>query len=432
MTGFSQPERQGLERTQRLQTAQVHPDADLLTAFSEQTLTAREREQMLTHLGVCTTCREVVSLASPPIPEALAPQAAADPAFWKWSILRWSAVAASAVIVMVAVSIGYRDNKTAKVAQITSDAAPISAPATSEQKAQREETPLQPPPSAGVKAPQIRYEKVAPKSRRDNSIGSLHGNLQADELKLDSLKKESDAPRGRAASGDMAFKRSPPVASVEASNAIPNNIAKNKTAVAASPMKAMADTANESQSKDGTVPPPPPPASAVGTNRVIVPQQSESVTVSAAAPPVNIDATVSVIAPKTKQDNVMHGNAAQMSALSRDKQYNSSDLKWQVSPEGYLQNSANGRVWNSLLTDKRFTHVQTVGNHVWACGPDGVLMHSTDGGTNWTPVTPTYKDAKLQGEISSIVFLDVNHGTLKTSKGETWTTTDAGQSWKKQ
>jgi hypothetical protein len=31
-----------------------------------------------------------------------------------------------------------------------------------------------------------------------------------------------------------------------------------------------------------------------------------------------------------------------------------------------------------------------------------------------------------------MVFLDVNHGTLKTSSGESWSTADAGQSWKKQ
>jgi photosystem II stability/assembly factor-like uncharacterized protein len=58
-------------------------------------------------------------------------------------------------------------------------------------------------------------------------------------------------------------------------------------------------------------------------------------------------------------------------------------------------------------------------------------MHSVDGGATWATVVPTDKDAKPQGEITSIVFLDVNHGTLKTSTNETWSTSDAGKSWKK-
>src|SRR3954447_5324222 len=105
MTSFSQPERQGLERLQRAQSAQVHPDADLLNAFSEQTLTVREREQMLTHLAMCPTCREVVSLAARPDVEESVSPAKSKPVPWKWPVLRWGTVAASAVIILVAVSI---------------------------------------------------------------------------------------------------------------------------------------------------------------------------------------------------------------------------------------------------------------------------------------------------------------------------------------
>src|SRR4051812_43291190 len=178
MTSFSQPERQGLERLQRAQTV-VHPDADLLNAFSEQTLTVREREQILTHLAMCPTCREVVSLAVPPEVEELVSPAKSKPVSWKWPVLRWGTVAASAVIILVAVSIR-KDDKPSGVSQITTDSAPISAPeakqaAASEKAAlekQKSSNALQNdalhdealavPATAGVKAPQIRYEKVAP------------------------------------------------------------------------------------------------------------------------------------------------------------------------------------------------------------------------------------------------------------------------------
>ena len=50
----------------------VHPDADLLTAFSEQLLTGREREGVVEHLARCGDCREVVAFALPAMEEAAA------------------------------------------------------------------------------------------------------------------------------------------------------------------------------------------------------------------------------------------------------------------------------------------------------------------------------------------------------------------------
>src|SRR5260370_16806372 len=44
---------------------QAHPDADLLTAFAEQALSAAEREGVLQHLALCEDCRDVVALALP-------------------------------------------------------------------------------------------------------------------------------------------------------------------------------------------------------------------------------------------------------------------------------------------------------------------------------------------------------------------------------
>jgi hypothetical protein len=41
----------------------IHPDAESLNAFAEQSLPAVERQQVLTHLASCSRCREVVFLA---------------------------------------------------------------------------------------------------------------------------------------------------------------------------------------------------------------------------------------------------------------------------------------------------------------------------------------------------------------------------------
>ena len=72
-----------------------HPDANLLAAFVEQTLSERERTRVLHHLAQCAECRQVAAFA------LRAEDAAAEPARmsagWRWSpwlVLRWGALAA--------------------------------------------------------------------------------------------------------------------------------------------------------------------------------------------------------------------------------------------------------------------------------------------------------------------------------------------------
>jgi anti-sigma factor ChrR (cupin superfamily) len=387
MTGFSQPERRGLERTQRPQTAQAHPEPDLLSAFTEQTLTAREREQVLVHLAGCPACREVVSLAVPPVPESFAPQAQPQPAFWRWPVLRWGAVAASALIVVLAVSIEHSQKKAPSMAQVTSETAPLSAPSPAEQKTQGDEVSQDLPASPGVKAPEIRYEKIGPESSNKVTAHNLSATVPDKDLK-----RETNAPARRIATGDV---------------------------IASAPALAAANTAVMANKVE---PPPSARDTAEVTNQPMVAGET-----SAAAAPMA----------KSQQDMVARKAQAARSdapfAMDRDMRNNGLALKWLVTPEGYLLSSSDqGRNWQRQLPDLRFTHVQTVGSHVWASGPDGLLMHSTDGGANWARVTPSDADVRLQGDITSIVFSDVDHGALKTSMGQTWSTSDAGQTWKKQ
>ena len=80
-----------------------HPDADLLTAFAEQALSANERERVITHLAQCAACRRVMSLATPPIEAVPANVASRRSWFAMQVLLRWGAVLAAAVVVMAAV-----------------------------------------------------------------------------------------------------------------------------------------------------------------------------------------------------------------------------------------------------------------------------------------------------------------------------------------
>jgi hypothetical protein len=94
--------------------ALAHPDADLLTAFAEQTLSATERDGMFEHLALCGDCREVIALALPAADIAATPIAAEAEAgratripakaerSWPkfgWPSLRWAALAAGVAVV---------------------------------------------------------------------------------------------------------------------------------------------------------------------------------------------------------------------------------------------------------------------------------------------------------------------------------------------
>src|SRR3982074_1696696 len=100
---------------------QTHPDADLLTAFAEQALSATERNGILQHLAFCGDCREVVTLALPAVdmvPPHTAPQTADEDRVrtdvrttvsragasslhklsFAWPTLRWAALAAGVAV----------------------------------------------------------------------------------------------------------------------------------------------------------------------------------------------------------------------------------------------------------------------------------------------------------------------------------------------
>jgi Photosynthesis system II assembly factor YCF48 len=89
---------------------EIHPDANLLAAFGEQSLGAPDRLHVMEHLTQCLECREVVALAGPEqIRETLLPQPAASRRF-SWPVLRWGAAVACIVVVGAAVSLHQRES----------------------------------------------------------------------------------------------------------------------------------------------------------------------------------------------------------------------------------------------------------------------------------------------------------------------------------
>jgi hypothetical protein len=79
-----------------------------------------------------------------------------------------------------------------------------------------------------------------------------------------------------------------------------------------------------------------------------------------------------------------------------------------------------------------FRAVAATGADVWAGGSGGALYHSPDAGNHWTRVTPATSGTMLTGDIVGLEFPDAQQGKVSTSTGETWITSDGGQTWQKQ
>ncbi len=129
------------DRLQATPLAANHPDADLLTAFAEQSLSGAERAIVLEHLARCGDCRDVVALALPPV-EVLETMARPARSVWlTWPTLRWGFVAAGVAIVA---SIGILQLRRSESSRMVADSSP-SAQATRNEA--RPQMTVAPPPT---------------------------------------------------------------------------------------------------------------------------------------------------------------------------------------------------------------------------------------------------------------------------------------------
>ena len=116
--------------TDRLRRSVVttHPDADVLAAFAEKSLSDRERAPVLAHLAICADCREVVAVATLAELEPVSAnvvqgeETAPGRSWFRWPVLRWGAAAACVVVVGAAVL--YNTGSMQKRAMTVSDAEP--------------------------------------------------------------------------------------------------------------------------------------------------------------------------------------------------------------------------------------------------------------------------------------------------------------------
>ncbi|MGA8762413.1 MAG: YCF48-related protein [Candidatus Sulfotelmatobacter sp.] len=431
----------------------AHPDADLLTAFAERSITERERSGIMEHLAQCGDCREVVALALPAeVEETVVAKSGVRSNWFRWPALRWAAVA---IGIAVAVSVGTLEYRSQPVKKLSlSAASKAETVATLAQPASdlemRRETNAPPPAASERILAKKAVTDAAPASRQTASSLARSGA---------STRSGAGAGGGSGAGMGAAATNSPGLATADAA-------------------KTFSSSAPSAQAVAPTRSRPAPPA------------VSETVEVAAASPAVETELTELGSSKevfsraKPPVDQVTVSGAAPAPSLGRNGSNMPAESapnaapRWTLAANGVLQRSFDGgTTWqdvnvtgrysmsaNYMLrvptaeraqteeskskenkpeerkTEKRespfagtpgFRALAANGTEVWVGGSGGLLYHTVDAGNSWSRVTPSFEGVLVGGDITGIEFSGPQHVRIATSAGEVWTTGDGGQTWLK-
>jgi hypothetical protein len=439
------------ERLKVPSPAENHPDADLLTAYSEQLLPTRERSLVLEHLSRCADCRAVVALA---LPASEVVQALPRPSrSWvAWPAFRWGFASAGLAVIAIFASLQYRHQSGPELTQKT------AAPAL------EAKTEPVPPISAAE-------EKVAPGRKAKSDIAKDAAARPVDDFMVANKRADRSAAANQPAmAGGLVVSRDKlphgPLQSNQwqRQNAYLKQGPAPEMRVANQLAAAPAPVAPQAGAQSASIQSAPPGDR--GTQNLDLAVNSETSThlQPAEAEVEKAKPAMSGPAPKTSGD----GDSLAMQARA-GKALATNTPRWTISSAGGLQRSYDqGISWQDVsvtsapVSDKAtmelsvparakaasspaialakkeqtsppvFRTVAANGLEVWAGGAKGLLYHSTDAGAHWTHVVPSAGGAVVAGDILTIEFPDAQHGRIVTSAGETWITSDRGLTWQRQ
>ena len=424
-----------------------HPDANLLAAFGERSLSGPERTTVLDHLSFCAECREVVALALPPV-ESLQPALQfSSGRKLTWPILRWGFTSAGvlALALFGFVESGHHADS-AKMAKNSMPAAAMQV---------RDEPVPAAPARDEMKANEDRSQPVATAS------GNAGRTLEKDRHEA-------------SAATELAKNVSPPVSRGSLAHGPRQTSQFQQQNANTSQIPSRAQNVPERKQ-----PVPPPTATGISGASEMVEVQSQSAQLD-----VRSQATDSLVATNKPQQPMpfsasdgevsraksapaaVAAQAAPSASETQGRTFQALNLitpTWMVNSGRLQRSSDQGQSWQDVNVtanadtgaslevaivsskaakarkDKKaisatpvFRAVAANGPDVWAGGTAAALYHSLDAGAHWARVTPSSDSGTLSGDILSMEFPDAQNGRVSTSTGEVWTTTDSGQSWKKQ
>ena len=454
--------------------AEPHPDADLLTAFAEQSLAARERDHVLEHLARCGDCREVVALALPAT-EAVAlagSDSTARRGWLSWPVLRWGIVAAGILAVTSVGILQYRQRRQEKTLVATS----LMSQATADTAAQSSASPPHATASQAV-APQTEMGEQTEMARKAQSRAqsALVVNKPASSAGPGAIfaqphpRSNSTRGTGRASAGGFSGNAAPrrdlslaPVAQNPAATAKQNSTPAATTTVEVSGEAAQITTQTTAQNQiqgqlvqDEQAEPPQASADYVGKAKSALAQASPANVASApllrTAPTLMKDlaaARWTISANGTLQRSVDGGKTwldvdvamdDSMSANLVLRAQTGTTVQTQAELTTRAKTEAKSNAKSAAAeptptprTIFRAVSVSSNAAEVWAGGSGGALYHTLDGGNRWARVVPSDAGTLLTADIIGIQFPDPRNGIVTTSNAEVWTTLDAGQTWHKQ
>lgn len=427
------------ERLSAISVAANHPDADMLTAFSERTLSDFERAVVIEHLGTCFECREIVALALPMMEPDQQIVRTARPAWLTWPVLRWGVVAAGIIVVGSFGFLQYQHRR--EVPATTASKAPENfdneaknvAPTAPTQAANQDKQPV---PSrdesdrAASSAAGTSAMAAAPPSSENLLRGQpvtrnlQHGPHVQYQQNANNLQSQTAAPPasppaparltvGQPA-GALVFSQAPTANAPSPSPNAENEIAKLDSGAAALGEQAEMRRLN----------------SRVERSKPIAPAAKTAAQASAA----NLAQFVSANPATSIMWRVDSGSLQR--SLDQGNTWQKVDVNGAAGgvPQT-IHGSAKEAVSDSLKKEVLapvFSGVASNGPDVWAAASGGLLYHSIDTGWHWTRVVPSSAGARLSGDIVSLQFFDPQHGRVVTAVPEVWTTDDGGQTWQKQ
>jgi hypothetical protein len=199
-----------------------HPDAENLSAFSEQALGERERSEVLAHLAVCGRCRQVVALAREAADDdaddktaAARPRKTSAPdAWWKQWRLVWvpTAVVAAFAAASISVYIEHADRHGPNIKIAEQNPAPSATPPPT--PAPTEQAKVEPPATAAPATPPTHTAKHA-HSAAPEQLPVPAPPVVAAQMPSESEAPEPGAPAPEVSHREEAMREPPPMSRTE-------------------------------------------------------------------------------------------------------------------------------------------------------------------------------------------------------------------------
>src|ERR1039458_673284 len=439
---------------------QAHPEADLLTAFAEQALSATERDGVLEHLALCGDCREAIALALPPADIVIAPIATETEAVratpirakrnfltaFAWPSLRWAALAAGVAVAASVLLMHPGKLNQATLSSVNRPVATTTPPASAPQIAPSSVPALSIPSSSIASSPtdqsaisvrtSARTNEARPNSemrpfKKLNAGEAVIPSHQAERGMLLAENKNKPAQAGKRSAAPSA---GAVALDAPTSRRATETVEVSGAAAAVEVAHSADDTLmarNEAPAIEKAKPALQEPALPEKEMKVNGQQNTQAAVVPGLARP---------------QARAMMSAAKLASPVSQSLAHR---VTWVITG-GVLQRSPDsGQSWqDALRADRPLLCYASHDEDVWAGGQAGTLFHSADGGVTWVQVQPSIKAQQLSSAVTPIdvpctgagnVRGDVHRGVrgsaeivLSTSTGEIWSSADGGKTWEKK